>query len=63
MGLMILDVQVLCGVLLEVNVVSVLFSVDGIDGGVIEVNLVSGKVCIYVCMFLLQVDSVSGGIE
>ena len=63
MGSTNLDVQVPRGASLEVNVVSAPLSVDGTDGGAIEVNSVSGKVRIHVRTPSLQVDSVSGGIE
>ncbi|MGN6738949.1 DUF4097 family beta strand repeat-containing protein [Dyella sp.] len=63
MGSTNLEVQVPRGASLEVNVVSAPLSVDGTDGGAIEVNSVSGKVRIHARTPSLQVDSVSGGIE
>jgi DUF4097 and DUF4098 domain-containing protein YvlB len=58
-----LNVQVPRGASLEVDVVSAPLSIDGTDGGTIEVNSVSGKVRIHARTPSLQVDSVSGGIE
>lgn len=63
MGPTTLNVQVPRGASLEVNVVSAPISIDGTDGGTIEVNSVSGKVRIHASTPSLQVDSVSGGIE
>jgi len=63
MGPTTLNVQVPRGASLEVNVVSAPLSIDGTDGGAIEVNSVSGKVRIHAHTPSLQVDSVSGGIE
>jgi hypothetical protein len=58
-----LNVQVPRGTSLEVNVVSAPLSIDGLDGGAIEVNSVSGKIRINARTPSLEVDSVSGGIE
>lgn len=63
MGATTLNVQVPRGVSLEVNVVSAPLSIDGLDGGAVEVNSVSGKVRINAQTPSLEVDSVSGGIE
>lgn len=63
MGASTLNVQVPRGVSLEVNVVSAPLSIDGLDGGAIEVNSVSGRVRINARTPSLQVDSVSGSIE
>jgi hypothetical protein len=48
---------------LDIEVVSAPLVVDGIDGGSIEVNTVSGKARINARTPSLEVDSVSGGIE
>lgn len=48
---------------LEVDVVSAPLVIDGMDGGSIEVNTVSGKARINARTPSLKVDSVSGGIE
>ncbi len=48
---------------LEIDVVSAPLVIDGIDGGKIEVNTVSGKTRINARTPSLEVDSVSGGIE
>ncbi len=48
---------------LDVNVVSAPLVIDGMDGGSIEVNTVSGKARINARTPSLKVDSVSGGIE
>lgn len=58
-----LTVQVPRGASLDVQVVSAPLSIDGTDGGAIEVNSVSGKVRIHARTPSLQIDSVSGGIE
>jgi hypothetical protein len=63
MGSTTLNVQVPRGASLEVHVVSAPLSIDGTDGGTIEVNSVSGKIRIHARTPSLQVDSVSGGIE
>jgi hypothetical protein len=48
---------------LDVNVVSAPLIIDGMDGGSIQVNTVSGKARINARTPSLKVDSVSGGIE
>lgn len=48
---------------LDINVVSAPLVIDGIDGGSIEVNTVSGKARVNARTPSLKVDSVSGGIE
>jgi hypothetical protein len=48
---------------LDVNVISAPLVIDGMDGGSIEVNTVSGKARINARTPSLKVDSVSGGIE
>jgi hypothetical protein len=48
---------------LDVNVVSAPLLIDGMDGGSIQVNTVSGKARINARTPSLKVDSVSGGIE
>ncbi|CAM0999885.1 Putative adhesin domain-containing protein [Rhodanobacter sp. Root179] len=48
---------------LEVDVISAPLVIDGMDGGSIEVNTVSGKARINARTPSLTVDSVSGGIE
>ncbi|HEY8683427.1 MAG TPA: DUF4097 family beta strand repeat-containing protein, partial [Rhodanobacter sp.] len=48
---------------LDVSVVSAPLSIDGIDGGTIVINSVSGKARINARTPSLKVDSVSGGIE
>ncbi|MGA0586281.1 DUF4097 family beta strand repeat-containing protein [Dyella sp. KRB-257] len=63
MGPTTLAVQVPRGASLDVQVVSAPLSVDGIDGGAIEVDSVSGRVRIHARTPTLQVDSVSGSIE
>lgn len=63
MGPTTLAVQVPRGASLDVQVVSAPLRIDGIDGGAIEVNSVSGKVRIHARTPTLQVDSISGSIE
>ena len=63
MGPSTLNVQVPRGASLEVDVVSAPLSIDGTDGGDIEVNSVSGRVRINARSPSLTVDSVSGSIE
>lgn len=63
MGASTLDVQVPRGASLDVSVVSAPLSIDGIDGGTVEVNSVSGRVRINARTPKLSVDSVSGSIE
>jgi DUF4097 and DUF4098 domain-containing protein YvlB len=48
---------------LDIDVVSAPLVIDGMDGGNIEVNTVSGKARINARVPSLKVDSVSGGIE
>ncbi|MGP1667417.1 MAG: DUF4097 family beta strand repeat-containing protein, partial [Rhodanobacter sp.] len=48
---------------LEVNVVSAPLQIDGVEGGNIRINSVSGKVRINARTPSLEVDSVSGSIE
>jgi hypothetical protein len=48
---------------LDISVVSAPLVVDGLDGGNIEINAVSGKTRINARTPTLKVDSVSGGIE
>lgn len=48
---------------LDVNVVSALLVIDGMDGGSIQINTVSGKARINARTPSLKVDSVSGNIE
>lgn len=57
-----LDVNVPRGASLKVNVVSAPLSVDGINGGDIEVNSVSGRVRIHAQTPLLNVATVSGNL-
>lgn len=63
MGPSTLNVQVPRGVSLEVNVVSAPLSIDGLEGGALEINSVSGKIRINAKTPSLEVDSVSGSIE
>lgn len=63
MGPSTLDVQVPRGAALDVSVVSAPLSIDGTDGGAIEVNSVSGRIRINARTPKLTVDSVSGSIE
>lgn len=58
-----LNVQVPRGVALNVDVVSAPLTIDGLDGGTLEVNSVSGRVRINARTPSLKVDSVSGRIE
>lgn len=57
-----LDVNVPRGASLKVNVVSAPLSVDGIDGGDIEVNSVSGRIRIHAQTPMLDVVTVSGNL-
>jgi hypothetical protein len=57
-----LDITVPRGASLKVNVVSAPLSVDGIDGGDIEVNSVSGRVRINAQTPMLNAVSVSGNV-
>lgn len=63
MGPSTLNVQVPRGASLEVSVVSAPLSIDGTDGGTIEVDSVSGRIRINARTPKLTVDSVSGSIE
>lgn len=63
MGATTLDVRVPKGASLDVDVVSAPMSIDGIDGGKIKVNTVSGKARVNARTPLAEVDSVSGNIE
>jgi DUF4097 and DUF4098 domain-containing protein YvlB len=58
-----LEVRVPRAASVKVNVVSAPLSMDGLDGGAIEVNTVSGKVRINARTPSLQVDSISGSVE
>lgn len=63
MGATTLHVQVPRGAALEVDVVSAPVTVDGLAGGALELNSVSGKVRVNARTPSLEVDSVSGSIE
>ncbi|WP_430391346.1 DUF4097 family beta strand repeat-containing protein [Dyella sp. 20L07] len=63
MGSTMLDIRVPKGASLDVDVVSAPMSIDGIDGGKIKVNTVSGKARVNARTPLAEVDSVSGSIE
>lgn len=63
MGPSTLNVQVPRGAALEVNVVSAPLSIDGLEGGTVEVNSVSSRVRINARTPSLNVDSVSGSVE
>lgn len=63
MGGTTLDIRVPKGASLDVDVVSAPLSIDGIDGGKISVNTVSGKARVNARTPLADVDSVSGTIE
>ncbi|MEW5833906.1 MAG: DUF4097 family beta strand repeat-containing protein [Pseudomonadota bacterium] len=58
-----LNVQVPRGASLDVSVVSAPLSIDGTDGGTVDVNSVSGRIRINARTPRLSVDSVSGSIE
>lgn len=58
-----LQVQVPRGASLEVDVVSASLRVDGLAGGSLNVNAVSGRVQVRATLRSLAVDSVSGSIE
>jgi DUF4097 and DUF4098 domain-containing protein YvlB len=62
MGASTLDVSVPRGASLKVNVVSAPLSVDGIDGGDIDVNSVSGRVRINAQTPMLDIVTVSGNV-
>ncbi|HET6430782.1 DUF4097 family beta strand repeat-containing protein [Dyella sp.] len=63
MGPTTLNVQVPRGTSLDVDVVSAPLVVDGLDGGAVSVNSVSGRIRINAQTPSLEVDSVSGSIE
>jgi hypothetical protein len=63
MGSTTLELHVPKAASLDINVVSAPLVIDGMDGGSIEVNTVSGKARINARTPSLTVDSVSGGIE
>src|SRR5262249_40480556 len=63
MGSTTLDVRVPKGSSLDVDVVSAPLSIDGIDGGTIKVNTVSGKARVNARAPQVDVDSVSGSVE
>jgi DUF4097 and DUF4098 domain-containing protein YvlB len=63
MGSTTLDIRVPKGASLAVDVVSAPLSIDGIDGGKIIVNTVSGKARVNARTPAATVDSVSGSIE
>lgn len=63
MGGTTLDVRVPKGATLDVDVVSAPISIDGIDGGKIKINTVSGKTRVNARTPSADVDSVSGNIE
>jgi DUF4097 and DUF4098 domain-containing protein YvlB len=63
MGASTLDVRVPKGTSLDVDVVSASMNIDGIDGGTVKVNTVSGKARINVRSPSVDADAVSGSIE
>ncbi|HET6554351.1 MAG TPA: DUF4097 family beta strand repeat-containing protein [Dyella sp.] len=63
MGSTTLDVRVPKGASLDVDVVSAPLSIDGIDGGTIKANTVSGKARVNARSPDVDVESVSGSIE
>lgn len=63
MGSTTLDVRVPKGASLDVDVVSAPMNIDGIDGGSIKVNTVSGKARINARSPSVDADAVSGSIE
>ncbi|WP_243039129.1 DUF4097 family beta strand repeat-containing protein [Dyella sedimenti] len=63
MGSTTLDVRVPKGASLDVDVVSAPLSIDGIVGGTIKANTVSGKARVNARSPQIDVDSVSGSIE
>ena len=63
MGNTTLDVRVPKAASLEVEVVSAPASIDGIDGGTIKINSVSGKVRINARSPSVELESVSGSLE
>ncbi|HEY1588228.1 MAG TPA: DUF4097 family beta strand repeat-containing protein [Rhodanobacter sp.] len=58
-----LELHVPRGASLDIGVISAPLVIDGIDGGTIKVNTVSGRARINARTPTLKVDSVSGGIE
>jgi len=58
-----LELHVPRGASLEINVISAPLAIDGIDGGSIVVNTVSGKARINARTPSLKINSISGGIE
>ena len=63
MGPTTLELHVPKGASLDIDVISAPLVVDGMDGGDIEINTISGKARINARTPSLKVDSVSGGIE
>ena len=63
MGSTTLELHVPKGASLDIDVISAPLVVDGMDGGDIEINTISGKARINARTPSLKVDSVSGGIE
>ncbi|KLD62572.1 DUF4097 family beta strand repeat-containing protein [Dyella japonica] len=63
MGATTLDVRVPKGASLDVDVVSAPMNIDGIDGGSIKVNTVSGKARINARSPSVEADAVSGSLE
>jgi len=63
MGATTLDVRVPKGASLDVDVVSAPMNIDGIEGGTIKVNTVSGKARINAHSPNVEADAVSGSIE
>jgi len=63
MGSTTLDIRVPKGASLDVDVVSAPLSIDGIEGGKIKANAVSGKARVNARSPSIDVDSVSGSIE
>lgn len=63
MGSSTLDVRVPKGASLDVEVVSAPANIDGIDGGTIKVNSVSGKVRINARSPSVEAEAVSGSVE
>ncbi len=59
----ILNVRVPKGVSLDIDVVSAPIAIDGLDGGKIDINTISGKVRVSARTPSLSVDSVSGSVE
>jgi len=63
MGPTTLELHVPRAAALDVNVISASLVIDGLDGGTIEVNSVSGKARVNARTPSLEIDSVSGGIQ